>query len=371
MGAGSTNVTSQVSGALLNVFMHEHSPTSTARAVANLLACFVAAAFFEDVIATTRDRESSMVRECSWLGAVSTHTNDYGRTSQIRASLDALLTAYPELCIALNHFDAGGEAPDTRSAGQRRQHGRLQVTWVPGMKGLFWKRVLTPERTRGMRMVWLFDADVAVHPSVMPLGLLASALLSSNASALQPLVRAAGMGTDHKWLRQRPSLSSCAASTAKFVEVMTPFLQSDTWEHFHRHVLSHIPDDALARSDFGIDVTWCAAFAGAFPLRPPCLVLFGVAAVHTNSNSIKRFMNATTAKEERMCGATCRYLRRHFSSYWMNYTHDTHDCWSAGHDGLRPSKRPRYVDSHGFWKAGSRKANGTVLTATGQVVVSE
>ena len=47
MGAGSTNVTSQVSGALLNVFMHEHSPTSTARAVANLLACFVAAAFFE------------------------------------------------------------------------------------------------------------------------------------------------------------------------------------------------------------------------------------------------------------------------------------------------------------------------------------
>ena len=210
-----------------------------------------------------------MVRECSWLGAVSTHTNDYGRTSQIRASLDALLTAYPELCIALNHFDAGGEAPDTRSAGQRRQHGRLQVTWVPGMKGLFWKRVLTPERTRGMRMVWLFDADVAVHPSVMPLGLLASALLSSNASALQPLVRAAGMGTDHKWLRQRPSLSSCAASTAKFVEVMTPFLQSDTWEHFHRHVLSHIPDDALARSDFGIDVTWCAAFADAFPLRPP------------------------------------------------------------------------------------------------------
>ena len=173
----------------------------------------VAAAFFEDVIANmTRDRESSMVRECSWLGAVSTHTNDYGRTSQIRASLDALLTAYPELCIALNHFDAGGEAPDTRSAGQRRQHGRLQVTWVPGMKGLFWKRVLTPERTRGMRMVWLFDADVAVHPSVMPLGLLASALLSSNASALQPLVRAAGMGTDHKWLRQRPSLSSCAAS---------------------------------------------------------------------------------------------------------------------------------------------------------------
>jgi hypothetical protein len=145
-------------------------------------------------------------------------------------------------------------------------------------------------------------------------------------------------------------------------------LQGDTWAHFHQHVLSHIPDDALARSDFGIDVTWCAAFAEAFPLRPPCLVLFGAAAVHTNSNSIKRFMNATTAKEERSCGATCRYLRTHFGSYWMNFTHDTGDCWSAGHDGLRRSNSPRYVDSHGFWKAGRRRANGQVLSATGKVV---
>ena len=174
-----------------------------------------------------------------------------------------------------------------------------------------------------------------------------------------------------RWLQQRPSLSSCAASTAKFVEVMTPVVQGDVWADFHRRVLSHVPDLALALSDFGIDVMWCAAFADAFPSRPACLVLFGVAAVHLNSNSIKRFMNASTVKEERSCGATCLFLRSHYRSYYMNYSHDTRNCWAAAHDGLRPTKSPRYMDSHGFWKAGRRRKDGKVLSATGKVVSSE
>jgi hypothetical protein len=143
--------------------------------------------------------------------------------------------------------------------------------------------MLTPERLRGVSVLWLFDADVAAHPAVMPLGEVASALLSTGASAMQPLIRSAGLGTDHSWLRQRPSLSSCTASTARFVEVMTPLLQVDAWVRFYEVVLSRIPDDALALSDFGIDVTWCAFFATHFPSRPPCLVLYSAAAVHSNS----------------------------------------------------------------------------------------
>ena len=225
--------------------------------------------------------------------------------------------------------------------------------------------MLTGERLRGVRVVWLFDADVDTHPAVMPLGSLVSALLSSNASALQPVIRSAGMGTDHTWLRQRPSLSTCVASTARFVEVMTPLLQVDAWAAFHEAVLSRVPDPSLAVSDFGIDVTWCAYFRERFPQRPACLVLYSAAAVHFNSNSIKRFMNASTVAQERNCAGTCKFIRRNFRRYYMNYSHDTQDCWLAGNEGLVPLRRPRYIDSHGYWKAGRRDKSGHIVTATG------
>jgi hypothetical protein len=237
---------------------------------------------------------------------------------------------------------------------------------IPTTQGLFWKRALTPKRLVGVSVLWLFDADVATHPSLMPLGEIVSALLTTNASALQPVVRSAGMGTDHPWLRQRPSLTSCVASTAKFVEVMTPVLQADAWLQFYTKVLSRVPDESLAVSDFGIDVTWCAFFADTFPKRPPCLILHSAAAVHYNSRSIGRFMNRSTVLQERSCAGTCRFLRSHFPRYYMNYSHDNSDCWAASQRGLVATGQPRYVDSHGAWKAGRRGKDGSIITATGK-----
>ena len=232
-------------------------------------------------------------------------------------------------------------------------------------QGLFWKRILTARRLQAVRVVWLFDADVATHPSSMPLGVLVSALLTSDASALQPTIRSAGLGTDHTWLRQRPCLSSCVASTAKFVEVMTPVLRAEAWLRFHDEILSKVPDEALALSDFGIDVTWCAFFGWHFPERPPCLILYSAAVVHFNSNSIKRFMNASTITQERACTGTCKFLKKHHKRFFLNYSHDTQDCWAATNDGLVATHRPRYIDSHGYWKAGRRNRLGQVITATG------
>ena len=73
------------------------------------------------------------------------------------------------------------------------------MSWVPGMKGLFWKTVLTPLRTSMFRVVWLFDSDMAVHPSVLPLGTIVRTLLATSASLLQPAIRAAGGDTQHTW----------------------------------------------------------------------------------------------------------------------------------------------------------------------------
>lgn len=165
---------------------------------------------------------------------------------------------------------------------------------------------------------------------------------------------------------------------------MTPLLQADAWAYFHSAILAHIPDEALAESDYGIDITWCAAFGDAFPHRPACLVLFGASAVHLNTNSIKRFMNASTQREVRKCAGTCRFLRANHRRFFGNYTHDSKLCWESTGAGLVPTGRPRYLDSHGFWKAGSfarpgsgqrvlrnTSADPLVVTATGKLVTAE
>ena len=42
-------------------------------------------------------------------------------------------------------------------------------------------------------------------------------------------------------------------TTARFVELQTPFFVGDAWADFHTRVLSHVSDGALARSSFGLD----------------------------------------------------------------------------------------------------------------------
>ena len=102
-----------------------------------------------------------------WLGAVETHSQDPALL-QLKRSLHALCTVHPQLHVRLNFFDHG--APER--TGLRRLRTNVTLSHVPGMKGLFWKRVLTPQFVLQFRVIWLFDADIAIHPSVFPLATL-------------------------------------------------------------------------------------------------------------------------------------------------------------------------------------------------------
>lgn len=99
-----------------------------------------------------------------WLGATSIHSED-ATLAPLVGALVALCDTYPQLEMLVNLFDAapgpsGGAA--ALVAGLAGNHSRVGGTGVPGMKTLFWKQVLTPARTRGLRAVWVFDCDIAV-----------------------------------------------------------------------------------------------------------------------------------------------------------------------------------------------------------------
>ncbi|KAL3931933.1 MAG: hypothetical protein SGPRY_000916, partial [Prymnesium sp.] len=186
----------------------------------------------------------------------------------------------------------------------------IEATSIPGMKTLFWRRILTPSRIANASLVWVFDSDIVVHPGFFPLGSLASTLLSLDATLLQPAIRAQIQGTHHMWLRSRPTHMSCVATTARWVEMQTPLFSAAAWAHVHAHMLSKVSEDDLAVSDFGLDTTWCALLAHAFPGKPTCLV----------------------AHKERSCAGTCKTLQKLYRGFWMNYSHHTGLCWGSQPD---------------------------------------
>ena len=152
-----------------------------------------------------------------WLGAVGIHSQD-PLLPQLQRSLHALCTVHPQLHIRLNLFDA----PEKLML--RRFTARVTLSHVPGMKALFWKRVLTPQLVVQFRALWLFDGDIAIHPSVFPLATLVNALVAVNASAAQPAIRAGagGLATFQGHLvHKRPVSAGCVITTAKSVEIDT------------------------------------------------------------------------------------------------------------------------------------------------------
>lgn len=81
-----------------------------------------------------------------------THTTDRER---------ARLSFGSSLQVVVNFFDEGAVKAPQLIARLVNDAQRIEGTWLPGMKTLFWKRHLTPKRTRGLRFVWLFDSDSA------------------------------------------------------------------------------------------------------------------------------------------------------------------------------------------------------------------
>lgn len=171
---------------------------------------------------------------------------------------------------------------------------------------------------------------VAVHPSAFPLGQLAGVLAATRATLVQPSIRAQVHGTHHTFLRIRPAHMSCMATTVPWVEMQTPIFAGDAWAAYHENVLSAISDEHLAASDFGVDVSWCAALRDAFPTRPACLVTPGEAATHLNTHAIEQFMVQPVVSKVRSCDGTCMTLVRQFHTYWRNFSHHDGTCYGVG-----------------------------------------
>lgn len=178
---------------------------------------------------------------------------------------------YPQLRFIVNFYDQILPVAFNASALVRTHtnHSAVEGMHVPGMKTVFWKRVLTREllHRRNVQIVWLVDSDIAIHPSAFPLGPLAGVLASTRATLLQPSIRALVHGTYHSFLRVRSAHMSCVATSAQFVELQCPIFAVEAWEYFHGRVLSAVEDKDLAESDYGIDISWCAAVRDAFPDR--------------------------------------------------------------------------------------------------------
>ena len=279
----------------------------------------------------------------AWLGAGTVHSRDK-QYLQIMHSAFALCSQYQQLTVVMNHFDdpIPAHAPRGRHAlvpqfEKTAEGDRVGTTWIPGMKVLFWKLVLTPAYVQRFNAVWMFDSDVAVHPSIFPLGSLMGVLSGTGASLLQPSIRAKVHGTYHGFLRVKHAHMSCMATTAKFVELMIPMFRMEAWAAVHRRIFARLADEDLIRSDYGIDLTWCALVASEIPDRPPCLVTPSISALHTNTHRIERFLNSSYLRDERSCSKVCRTLQREFRPFWANYSHDTKDCWGASIDGLSKS----------------------------------
>ena len=297
-----------------------------------------------------------------WLGATATHSKWKDRPALL-ASLWALCNHHPKLQVLVNFFD---EARVDVAQIVRHYTGgnssQLEGTWVPGMKTLFWKLHLTPERVQHLEVVWVFDCDIAVHPSTFPLGQLAGVLTTSRATVLQPSIQALVHGTYHPWLRVKKAHMSCLATTAQWVEMQTPLFAGDAWAAFHRQVLSIIPHEGLATSDFGLDIIWCAFLRNAFPGRPTCLVTPSFSATHLNSHAIESYMSKEVVTMERSCTTTCKTLFKHFRPYWKNFSHHTGECFSvSGHRGLVRSRSHYAIDGDGMIRARHGHGLGTGL----------
>ena len=311
-----------------------------------------------------------------WLGATAIHSQDKSMPSMLW-SLSALCDHHPQLHIIVNFFDQ--TKVDTAGLVQRYSNSSDQIegTNVPGMKTLFWQMYLTPERTQHLEFVWVFDCDIAVHPSTFPLGQVAGVLRATHATVIQPSIQALVHGTYHPWLRVKKAHMSCLATTAQWVEMQTPLVRAtwpqtliprhltdhyatrareqfagDAWAAFHRQVLSVIPEEGLSTSDFGLDIIWCAFLRDAFPTRPACLVTPSFAATHLNSHAIENFMSKEVIQKTRSCTTTCKTLYKNFKRYWKNFSHHTGECYSvSGHRGLLASSRHYAIDGDGMIRA--------------------
>ena len=202
-----------------------------------------------------------------------------------------------QLQLTVNFYDGKQDAKLCSGSALGRDSGpHIECASVLGMKGLFWKRVFTPEEVmaRGATHVWFFDNDL--HVTGLDLSAMLAAMRALGIAIAQPSIAGPidasgreGRTTDIEGLRAAnlPPSDACVASATPIVEVMTPFFDASAWVGLHRQLLTQWPDDALAKTDHGLNDVWCRFTQLHLRWRyPACAVVRTATVVHNGSNAI-------------------------------------------------------------------------------------
>ena len=201
------------------------------------------------------------------------------------------------LSVHLNCFH--GSLNETSSAHvasrlQRAGCTNVSTSSVTGMKGLFWKLELAPEKLpASAHYIWLVDADMAVDQFALRLAI--EEIDAANASLAQPRIgpyhHARGRMTDWPLLRASYSGAkwprNCLAAAMKYVEVQTPIFRRAAWDMVHRTLLTTAPSSLLAQTIWGISELWCPLLENRSSHRPVCAVLRS-SILHMDTHLIER-----------------------------------------------------------------------------------
>ena len=142
---------------------------------------------------------------------------------------------------------------------------------VEGMKGLFWRREITPAAVADFDLVWLFDNDIAVDE--VDLAAVAQTMQRAGVPLLQPRI-AYPSGQLHQFHHLQPKPAppipdGCTAVSTTYIEVQTPIMAAAAWALYHEHVLQRVPEAVLNVTDWGIADNWCRFLHRAYIAEAP------------------------------------------------------------------------------------------------------
>jgi hypothetical protein len=279
---------------------------------------------------------------------------------------------------------------------QLRHCRSIKASMVPGMKGLFWKLALPPRIVVHYDYIWLIDADLDVTDKRFSLGRLLRDMRDSNASIAQPRIRqasetletralAGGAGrnqgagtpegarsTDIHYLRaSAPFPDNCSAVSVDAVEVMAPIFRRAAWHIVHNELLSALPNDLLARTDWGMTDTWCGVVR-SFLARPACALLHE-SIVHLDEHMIERagLDNLSYSKGPARAGKLKWYeLRQQVLNTRVPGVTGTMESYyrsrfSRFYSPLRWTKSPKCIHSHRLPQCGVLRLSGYLCSSGG------
>ena len=274
------------------------------------------------------------------IGATSIGSKDK-RLSYLANALSKMCNAMPGLKLVLNVLTPEGKKSPTGRDLDVSLDARIRTTWINGPRALFWKRVLTPELlVEPIDFVWIFDADLAVHPALNPLPQLVHVLKGTEASVAfaRPLSPSRAPVAS---AQSRAQDENCAAATVRHAQLsLSAVFKVEAWKLFHGNVLKRLDDPRLEQLEPGFDMLMCGLFGKrwADTGRPACVES------HLWSTRLdergRELTKAVTPSSSLRCEAIrCQQpLRRLYPSAYNASDHDDGRCWAAGPRGLTIQK---------------------------------